>query len=505
MWKYGAGFAVLCGAIVVILVGYQFFAPPPPPPPPPPKIVDQLCKFVTEEQHMSCVNVLAADTFMKPGAIVEYEPKPDGTARVSLPVSDLFASDLFGKPSCLVPGVDLASIKKRLSQPQPISIPHLSYEVNRNLNVGADVEVPKMAGFSLKAGPKWSDVGKIELANDDAWAIQLDELSAISAYKSCHILKKCAEYIAASDYRVVGTAIVAKGTNYSVYDKRGDLISLQAGVSSGTFSASVGGSTDLTATGDSTIKSPGNRVVGVRLMPTSTFTGQQTCGEPIAFDPPVATSSVSIVGGGERGNIGALQNQAKPIGELAKISAMGKEESECRPDLKRIISGANAEARVDEDGPGAVRFSYKISAQGGHYETVATCPLGQPVGTTPHDTTATAEAELTATIYVIVRSERPPPLRVSYSNMPEGTNIRLVDWHNQPIKIMKRTFVNGDTVRRFESAPNAVKGSDSELFEATSGPGYYRVEARFHLSASKSGNSSGAQSETASLRVTLEQ
>ncbi|MBP1184200.1 hypothetical protein [Methylobacterium sp. PvR107] len=43
-------------------------------PNPPVVVVDHLCEFVRKEQKMDCVAVLASDSFMKPGAIVDYSP-----------------------------------------------------------------------------------------------------------------------------------------------------------------------------------------------------------------------------------------------------------------------------------------------------------------------------------------------------------------------------------------------------------------------------------------------
>jgi hypothetical protein len=501
MRKFLAGFATVSIVIIAVLVGYQYLTPPPPPPPPPPlRIVDHLCKFVHDEQGMTCVRVLASDTFMKPGAIVEYRASSDD--RVTLPVADLFSTDLGGHASCLVPGVDVASMRSALSQPRDISIPQMTYDVDRNLHIGADVEIPQLYGSTFKAGPKWSNVGKIDLGNDEAWAIQLDEFAAVNAYRSCRILKSCTDHIAASRYRVIGTAIVAKGVNYKVYDKRGDLISLDTAAKSGEFTTSVGGSSELTATSDSTIKAAGNRVVGVRLMPTEVFAGAQACGETIAFDPPTASSSVTIVGGGGKASIGAPQNQVKPIGESAKLSATGTEESECNAEFERKTSGASAEARVDPDGPGAVRFNYRIEAAGGHYVTAAGCEPGSAIKT-GHDTSATASAELMATIYVILRADT-PPLRVTYDNVPNGTNIRLVNWQGRPLQVMRTEFRSGERIVRLENMPAAVSGSGSEAFSPMA-PGYYRLEARFQLNASVTGNADDVRTDTASIRVALDQ
>ena len=445
---------------------------------------------------MNCVAVLAADTLMKPGAIVEYDQQAGDKSSVSLPVADLFATNFSGQRTCLIPGVDVTSIQEGLAQPQPISIPQMTYQVNRNLSVGADVEIPKLYGFTFKAGPKWDDVDRIYLANDDAWLIQLDELSAKNAYRSCRIKKSCADDIATAHYRVIGTAIIAKGINYKVYNKRGDLISLEAAAKSKEFTASVGGSSGIESTADSTIKALGNRVVGVRLLPTTVFAGDQACSEPVIFDPPTASSSVSIVGGGGKYSIGELRNQTKPIDETAVLTATGTEASECDAGFERKTSSAHAEARVDNAGPGAEKFTYKIQAAGGHYATAASCVLGQVIGKTGHDTTATAEAELSAVIYVILRSDSPPPLRVTYNDFPAGSNVRLVDWHSQPLQVIKQGLIKGDRVTTLENMPESVSGSGSEAF-STHGPGYYRLEAKFHLSSSVTGNSNDEKISTA--------
>ena len=84
---------------------------------------------------MDCVAVLAEETLMKPGAVVDY-PAGQTLDSVSLPIANLFG------PACQVPGVDLAALRKMMAEPQPVSIPQMTYDVTRSLANGADVEIP---------------------------------------------------------------------------------------------------------------------------------------------------------------------------------------------------------------------------------------------------------------------------------------------------------------------------------------------------------------------------
>lgn len=173
---------------ILVIVGFYFFGTKSKI-----EIVDHLCNFIRKEQKMDCVAVLAADTFMKPGAIVDYQgtlKKPD---RVPMPIGDLFG------PECLVPGADDATISRDLSAPQPISIPQFTYNSDRNLKVGADVEVPQAEGGAIKAGPKWSEVSKIELSADDAWVVRVDEMLAVRVVGSCRIQQDCVERVDAGE------------------------------------------------------------------------------------------------------------------------------------------------------------------------------------------------------------------------------------------------------------------------------------------------------------------
>lgn len=493
-WKVLGGLAV-----VVALVSGGYYLWDIVFPPKPVVVVDRLCEFVVKDQRMDCVTVLASDSFMKPGAIVDYQASTDGTPnRVPLPVADLFGE------RCQVPGASLESLKRDLSAPQPISMPQLTFQTNRALQIGADVEVPKFNGLSLKAGPNWSDVLKVELINDDAWATSLDELSAVSAYKSCQILKSCTDHVNSSHYRVVGTTIVAKGLSYKAYNKKGNLISLEAAAKSQQFTASVGGNTDLGSTADTTIKSTGARVIGVRLMPTKVFDGEQSCSQNAVFSPPTGSARVTVSGGGGRGNIGGQRTDDKPLGQKASVSAVGSEASECRADFERVQSQASAAAEVRDDGPGAVRLAYQLVTGGGHYATAAGCFAGNPIGITGHDTTTSASMELRATIPVILRDSSVPSMRVSYSNFPPDSRLEVFDWRSKRLQTAKKETIKGDTATKYEDFGPNVSGTGSATL-GTYGPGVYRVEVTFALNAAATGSGKERRNQEASLRVLLSQ
>lgn len=490
MGAFAKAFAAISASIVLILVGtYIYWTIVPDSPV---IVADKLCEFVKNEEHMGCVAVIAADTYMKPGAIVEVPP--DGSGRVSLPVADLMTD------KCRVPGADIQALQAGMLKQNPIVVPQLSYEVNRALQIGADVEVPKLYDFSFKAGPKWSEISKIDLAIDESWVTQMDELAAVDAYGSCQIKKRCTDYVRSQKYRVVGSAVTARGLSYRVYNKKGELISLEAGTKSREFSATVGGSTDLGATTDATIKAKDARVYGVRLMPASVFEGKQSCEQPVVFEPPSAQSVVTIVGGGGKGSIGGPRTEQKPIGETATLAAVGSEESECNGDFERKRSRASANARVSDEGPGALRFEYDLRAEGGHYATAAACAGDVLIGKTGHDTTGTASAELRATVFVLLRSDDTPPLTVSYSDMPPGSRIEMYDYQSRKLQVATRRTINGDQTTVYEDPPAIVSGGGTTTV-VTRGPGLYRVEASFRLNASVTGNAGDKLGTSATLRI----
>lgn len=433
---------------------------------------------------MKCVTTLASDEFVHPGSIVNYQPSANpATDRLDLPVASITDS------SCLVRGAEaLADVVKARAG---VSIPQFSYETNGSLKEGADVEVPQLYGAAIKAGPEWSDVQKVELASDEAWVSQIDENLAVQAVKSCSFVKECVDRIRSRQYQVIATTLVAKGLSYRFYDTNNSMLSLDAAAKAEAFSASLGARSDIKSTTDATLKATDPRVVGVRLLPADIFANEQVCEQAILFNAD-GNATVGIGGGGGSGHIGDLRTVSKALNETAELAATGTETSECDDGFERKTSGAKATARVESTSEGNLRLSFDIEAHGGHYVTAAGCALGKVVGKTGHDTSATASADLTGTIFIIARSQKSPLLRVTWRDMPAtGAVIKALDWQNEPLKDAKGSAVVG---------PISASGNGSQDYE-TRGPGLYRVDIRIELNASVGGNVDRASRQTADLTV----
>lgn len=478
-WLVGLATLVVLGAAAIFLVPIFW-------PPRPVVIVDRLCEHV-RGQRMNCLTTLAAESFVHPGSIINYQPSETPSNDIlSLPVSDIVGE------SCLVPGAPTV-LRDGARQKADVSIPNLIYEVNTGLNAGATVELPQLSGASIKAGPEWSKVEKVDLSVDQAWVSHMDENLAVAAVNSCSFRKQCVDRIIAKQYRVVASSLVARGLSYKFSDKSGKLISLEAAAKDKIFEASVNAASNIKQATDATLEATDPRVVGVTLLPVDVFENQPICRESILFTAD-GNATVTIGGGGGRGQIPAHPPLRKSLNEVAELTATGTEESECQPGFERNISSAKAVASVMADTAGKMRLKYELAAAGGHYATVAVCAAGQVIGKTGHDNNATASADLSGTIIVTVRSESSPVLRIDWSKMPtSGAEIRVVDWKNEPL-----TDPKGDRVVE----PFAAVG-DGSIDVRTRGAGVYRVEARIQLGASVGGNVNQQVKDEAEVAVSI--
>ncbi|MBP1184203.1 hypothetical protein [Methylobacterium sp. PvR107] len=400
-------------------------------------------------------------------------------------------------PACLVPGSEGEGIQAEIGRAQDISIPSFTYAVDRNLQAGVDLAVPQIDGAHLKAGPNFKQVTKLELATDAAWATMLDENRAADALQSCQVKLSCVERLTRQNYRVVGTTIVARGLNYKMFNSQNQALSLDVAVGTGALANTLGAGSGVSGSADATVKSAEPRVVGVRLMPVDLFQGRTTCMSPVLFSAS-GRSVVTVTGGGGRGSIGAYAKDEAPLGRQASLQRTGSETSECDDNFERRRSDASAVAKVEAVGEGALRFTYTVAAGGGHYVTTAGCLAGHVVGKTGHDTSATATADMTGVVAVMVRSEGTPVLRVSYANLPTGTTVRVVDWRNEPLHPAGVQGPGG-------TGPVIVQSQEqSETRFQTRGPGIYRVETTFQLDVSVGGNVGNRKTATGDVKVSVE-
>jgi hypothetical protein len=446
-------------------------------------VTDRLCEFVRGETKLNCVVTLAADTFVHPGSIVDYQPSEQPMSdRIPLPVADLLGQ------SCLVPGS--TDLVKALGAQADVSIPTLTYKTNSSLTVGADVELPKLYGTIIKAGPNWSAIQKVDLSADAAWITQFDENLAVRTVKSCKIRKECVDRILSHQYRVIGTALIAKGLSYTFYDESGQAISLDAAMKQKAFTTNIGVDSHVKQSTDASLKSSDPRVVGLKFLPTDVFTGQQVCDQTIIFNAS-GSAEIAVSGGGGKGHI----TPATTSGELnkpASLSRTGTERSECDDGFERNVSSSSATALVKATNDGKMFFSYKINTHGGHYVTAASCLQKLVIGKTGHDNTANASVNLKGTIYVTIRSEETPNLKISWEKMPPKgiATLKVTDWNGEPLL---------DKEGKLQGAISATDDGDAVL--QTRGPGIYRVQTSVTLEDSIDGQQGRDQSAEASVAV----
>lgn len=460
-------------AVVVLLIAVLYFSKPGPPA----AIVDRLCEFV-RSQKMDCVAALASDNFVKPGAVVNYQPSSDGSDRIPLPVLDIFGS-------CLVPGADTSDLLRELSEPKPISIPTLTYQVDKNLQIGANLDVPQLDNANITAGPEWSSVGKIDLSVDSAWIINVDEFRTLNAIQSCKIIKQCVDHIVNQKYSVVGTTVVAKDLQYKIYSKSGELISLQGSAGGQVVNLKIGARSDMKSSTDATIHAAEPRVIGLRLMPSSLFQNLPVCRESVILAAD-GWATGSIGGGGGRGSIKSVSSVRQPISAPLQLSRTGSERSECSGGFERTKSGASVDAFVASPEPGQLEFRYSLTSQGGHYVTAATCAAGIVLGKTGHDTTATASVQINGAILATVRSEGTTILTVKYTDASDGAQIRVINWVNQPLPL-------SDDRAKNVGASIPISGSGALQFKAP-GAGVYRIETLVADSVAGTGHAGRQQS-----------
>jgi hypothetical protein len=450
-------------------------------------INDHLCNFVRSDQKLECMAILAEENLVAPGSFMEAAPESISDKRVPLPRGNLFGS------SCIIPGADGDLIKADLSRRSSISMPTFTYSVNKSLKEGLEIQVPQLEALSMKAGPNFSSVSKIELSTEDAWAVNVNEISAHQALSSCSLKKSCVDYIKSQHYRVVGTSLIAKGISYKFYDTDNRILSLEAATQSEAISISSGGSLDATRTINSTLKSSEPRVIGVRFLPPDFFANQQVCESNVIYTAS-GFSDVSVAGGGGRGNIGGIARSQKPLGEEAAIERSGSETSECRDSIDRKTSSAYAAASIKQVEDNTLELKYNLAAKGGHYVTVAACAAGQWIGKTGHDTTAFSTASIAGSLSALVRSETGALLTLAYENVPENLagrlNLSLKDWRGEKVPGAKGEVVD----------MSQLIGSGKHYFRAPTS-GLYRLEINVNIDRTVGGNVD--EREAAAARFSL--
>jgi len=478
--------AVGVPVLILVVLGaiYYLFRPPV-------IVPDHLCEYVSQTLHFECVDVLQATDTMHPGAVTSYRPKSDQQAfgRAEVPQLDLLLD------SCRIPGTDKAAVTAGLSQPGQIALPTFTYDLEGALKEGVDIPLPKLQGAKITVGPNLSHATSARITNKRAWVQNWDAGAARQVFASCNIKQDCIDLIQSSHYKVISSTAVVDGLSYEFEDSSSNELALSGG-GSGEVAVQNGGHVTVKQGAAASLDATAPYVVGVRFFPDDIFANQPTCSEPIRFAAE-GVVRVTASGGGGTGNIGGPFSASAELGDTASIDKKGSEQSECEPGLNLTVSEGRISARVDSPGPGKLRFHYDYALSGGHYDTVAACPLGKWVGKTGHDNSTNVSAELVGSIRILIRTSSAPRVRVLHPSIAGGS-VAVLDPLGQPVLEIKPP-APGEHVEG--PVPEVV--SNASLYQLE-GPGSYTVQYSARLDISQGGAGHDAKADDGVLEISLE-
>lgn len=189
---------------------------------------DPLCVQM-RKSNLFCVANLVGEDVLGPGQVVEL-PKDysQDNTRVSRSTANLFGD------SCVVPGAGAVGVGELLSKLRAESdgtafvIAEINYIVNRSAGIGAEVQMPKVLGVDLKAGPEFKDARTVSLKVKDASLKQIDEFAFIQLLSDSAVKSSCIDRIIQKEYAVIQTAAVAKSTEMTVRGASGAALAFSA-------------------------------------------------------------------------------------------------------------------------------------------------------------------------------------------------------------------------------------------------------------------------------------
>lgn len=481
MRKYLGGMSV---AIMVVLAAiYYLFRPPV-------IVPDHLCEYISQTLHFECVDVLQATDSMHPGAVTTYRPRTDQQpfGRAEVPSLDLLLD------SCRIPGTDRMALVAGFGQPAAIALPSFTYDLGGALKEGVDIPLPKLEGAKITVGPTLSRAASARITNKKAWIESWDAGAARQVFASCNIKQDCIDLVKSSHYKVISTTAVVDGLSYEFKDSSSNDLALSA-ASGNEVAVQNGGHVELKQGAVASLDATAPFVVGVRFFPDEIFANQATCVEPIQFAAE-GLARVTVSGGGGSGNVGGPFSATAQLGDSASIDKRGSEQSECEPGLDLTVSQGRISASVDSPNPGKLRFAYDYGLSGGHYDTVAACPLGKWVGKTGHDNTTNVSAELVGRIRILIRTSNAPRIRVLHPNIAGGS-IEVLDPLGKPVLEIKQ-----EPKEHTEGpAPDVVSTPSVYQLE---GPGSYTVEYNARVNIVQGGAGRDSKSDNGILEVNLE-
>lgn len=449
---------------------------------------DILCAYVSDSLGMRCVQVLGADTLLGPGAIVDFPAPKQAHDLVPLPNAQLFSD------SCVVPGEQINALTSSLhNQQNTISLQSMTFHSERKLHIGAELPIPRFPNIEIKAGPQASDITDVTLAPSDVHAELLDENQFLDALENFGIRKVCIDRLRKSQYQVVAKALV--GTlDYAVTDNNSQSLSLDAALTKGLLNVSAGGATLVDSKQILKNVSGTPVVIAVEFLKPEILAQRPALEKDVVYSPSGQTS-VAVAGAGAGGqNYLPPLTKSATIGQQASVQSNGTEASECQSGYERSQSLGSLAAQLQSSNEGrTLQVSLDGTIRGGHYATFASCPFGNPIGKTGHDTGVTAHYSSSGSIRTTVRSDAPRHLTVTFTDLPPQTSITVRGPNGELIP----------STPPHEGGSQTFEGSGSADYRI-SGAGVYLVEFASILDRTINGASSLGITNRAEISVQVE-
>jgi hypothetical protein len=233
--------------------------------------VDPLCALA-KSYGMSCAK-LAVPSVYDHGAYVQSQPQDKGVQELVLPTDYIFSERCAFSPEAT------AFARFRESPDQRVNFGSHTFNVDRSLSVGVDLTIPKVAGLTLAAGPKLSEIRSVTLQADSAQYFNVDTNEFLTALGSCTVNPSCARVASSPDVHVIKRLLVAKNLKYRIETTSGESESLAAAIRSKSISLGVESSAKTVAVDD--LSTGVDMVFAVSFFEPAELRNVAPCSEPV--------------------------------------------------------------------------------------------------------------------------------------------------------------------------------------------------------------------------------
>ena len=258
---------------------------------------DRLCALA-QTYHMRCVS-LASPTIYDHGAYVHLDPTQKENDQVSLPTDYVFS------PQCSFAAATAAFTQFKEDPTQYVAFGTHVFRVDRHLSAGVDLNLPRLAGLSLKAGPKVSDIRSVSLEAESARYFNIDTREFLNTLSSCSVRPACASVVKSANVRVIKRLLVAKNLKYRVETATGESESLASAVRSANLTVSMDSGSSSTSVDD--LSSGKDMVFAVEFFDPDELKGISVCKKSVSIIK-VTGSTVANASTGAPGYKGDREN-----------------------------------------------------------------------------------------------------------------------------------------------------------------------------------------------------